>query len=192
MQTAEKQLMEAAQRGELPAATELVDRHYPAIYAFLRRLSGSDSDAADLTQKTFVRVWPALARFAARSSVKSWLHGIAHHVYLDWRRGQHRLEMRPDEWWVACADERATPDSTAADADEAAGLYAAVEQLEADLRSTVHLHHYQGLTLDETADALGIATSTVKYRLRMALQRLKAALADPTPFTRNPSLSRTP
>jgi DNA-directed RNA polymerase specialized sigma24 family protein len=52
-------------------------------------------------------------------------------------------------------------------------LYRHVEQLESDLRATVHCHYYQELTLQETADALGVATSTVKYRLRQALDELQ-------------------
>jgi RNA polymerase sigma-70 factor (ECF subfamily) len=49
--------------------------------------------------------------------------------------------------------------------------------LETDLRHTVQLHYYQGLTLQETADAMGVATSTVKYRLRQALAELQRKLA---------------
>ncbi len=180
MNADETQLVEAAKRGELRAATELVDRFYEALFAFLRRLAGNETDAADLTQKTFARVWPALPRFAGRSSVSSWLHGIAYHVYQDWRRANHRLEPRPDEWWEDCADPRHSPDRLVADADLAATLYGAVDRLEPDLRSTVHLHYYQGLTLEETAEALGVAASTVKYRLRSAVQQLQARLAEKT------------
>jgi RNA polymerase sigma-70 factor (ECF subfamily) len=81
MRTDDQSLIEAARRGELPAATELVDRHYAPLFAFLRRLSGSDDAGAELTQRTFTRVWPALDRFAGRSTLSSWLHGIAFHVY---------------------------------------------------------------------------------------------------------------
>jgi DNA-directed RNA polymerase specialized sigma24 family protein len=51
--------------------------------------------------------------------------------------------------------------------------------LPAELRETVHLHYYQELTIQETADALGIATSTVKYRVRQALHDLEQKLGAP-------------
>ena len=73
-------------------------------------MTGSETDAADLTQQTFTRVWRALGRFAGRSSLNSWLHGIAYHVYQDWRRADHRWEPRPDAWWEECADDRPGPD----------------------------------------------------------------------------------
>lgn len=170
-------LVENARRGDTAAANKLVRLFYERIYAFLRRLAGNDADAADLTQRTFSRVWQALPSFAGRSSVGSWIHGIAHHVYVDWRRANHRTEPRSDEWWAGCADAGISPDEAVARADFATKVYATVDKLEADQRNTVHLHYYQGLTLQETADALGIATSTVKYRLRLALAELQKQFA---------------
>jgi DNA-directed RNA polymerase specialized sigma24 family protein len=94
------QLVEAAveQRGGDPANELFYERIY-----FSPRLAANDADAADLTQRTFSRVWQALPTFAGRSSVASWIHSIAHHVYVDWRRANHRTESRQDEWWLACA-----------------------------------------------------------------------------------------
>jgi len=172
------QLAEAARRGDKAAAARLIELFYERIYAFLRRLAGNDADAADLTQRTFGRVWQALPTFAGRSSFSSWIHGIAHHVYVDWRRATHRIESRADEWWNERVASGPTPDKTVADADLAAMLFASVDKLERDLRETVHLHYYQELTLQETAEALGIATSTVKYRLRQALGELQKQLSE--------------
>src|SRR6516164_8901349 len=155
------------------SAPELIEEYYERIYAFLRRLTANEADAADLTQRTFSRAWQALPTFAGRSSVASWLHGIAYHVYVDWRRSDHRGEARSHEWWAACPAPQPSPAELAARNDLSATLYACVEQLEPDLRDTVHLHYYQDLTLQETADALGVATSTVKYRLRQTLSGLQ-------------------
>ncbi len=172
----------AAQRGDSAAAAAIIEQVYARIYAFLRRLSSNDADAADLTQQTFGRVWKALPSFAGKSSVISWIHGIAYHVYVDWRRSNHRTEARPEPWWTALASSEIPPDERAARTDLAARVYAAVDKLEPDLRDSIHLHYYQGLTLDETAAALGIATSTVKYRLRSALAELQKQVADRPPL----------
>lgn len=172
------ELVEAARLGNRAAAVELVETFYERIYAFLRRLAGNDADAADLTQRTFARVWQSLPTFAGRSSVSSWMHGIAYHVYVDWRRTDRRAEPRSDEWWAMCATNEAGPDEILARADNAAAVFASVDRLEPQLRETVHLHYYQELTLQETADAQGVATSTVKYRLRQALVELKKNLSE--------------
>jgi RNA polymerase sigma-70 factor (ECF subfamily) len=173
-----------ARRGERAAAIELIELFYERIYAFLRRLAANDADAADLTQRTFGRVWQALPTFAGRSSVSSWMHSIAYHVYVDWRRADHRSEPRSNEWWASRPAPGATPADIVAQTDLAAAVYGSVDELEPDLRHTVQLHYYQGLTLQETADALGVATSTVKYRLRQALAELQRKLdPEPNPLT---------
>ena len=177
------QLVESARQGNRAAANELVELFYERIYAFLRRLADNDADAADLTQRTFGRAWQALPTFAGKSSVGSWIHGIAYHVYVDWRRAERRSEPRSDEWWAACSGNEASPDDVLVRSDLAAAVFASVDRLASDLRGTVHLHYYQELTLQETADALGVATSTVKYRLRQALTELQKNLNEKETLT---------
>jgi RNA polymerase sigma-70 factor, ECF subfamily len=169
MHTDAQQLLKAACEGDIDAVTNLIDLFYGKVFAFLRRLTANDADAADLTQRTFGKVWEALPGFAARSSLSSWIHSIAYHTYVDWRRSNHRTEARSPEWWADRRCQSPTPDEVALRSDLAAALYASVDELEPDLRDTVHLHYYQELSLEETAEAMGVASSTVKYRLRQAL-----------------------
>jgi RNA polymerase sigma-70 factor (ECF subfamily) len=172
-------LVERARAGDFAAASELLEQFYERIFAYFRRLTGNEEDAADLTQKTFCKVWNSLANYNARSSFNTWLHAIAHHVYVDWRRQRNHLDSRPDDWWETCVADGLTPLDSAAERETAQHLYALVEQLDEDQRETVHLRYYQSLSIQETADALGVATSTVKYRLRNALDALQLRLAEP-------------
>ena len=174
-----EELCRRAQAGDFSAASELAAATYQRIYAYLRRLCGTDETAADLTQQTFSNLWLSLHGFDGRASFTTWLHRIAHNVYVDWRRKGNRLDAQSDEWWEACVAEGSSPLESTCERDAAHQLYAAVEQLDDDQRVTIHLHYYQGLTLQETADALNIATSTVKYRLRQALASLQSRLAEP-------------
>lgn len=141
-------------------------------------MCGDEHDAADLTQKTFSRAWSSLDRFQGRSKLTTRLHGIAYHVYLDWRRSWRPPQHRPDAWWETRACDGAGPFESAAKRDSASQIYARVEQLPDPERETVHLHYYQGLSLAETAEVLGIATSTVNYRLRNAVLQLKKSTSE--------------
>lgn len=172
-------LVARAKSGELPAASQLLAEFYERIFAYFRRLCGSDEDAADLTQKTFCKAWHSLANYHGRASFNTWLHAIAHHVHVDWRRQRNRLDSQSDDWWETCVADGPSPFESAAESETAHQLYALVEQLEDDQREVIHLHYYQSLSLQETADALDIATSTVKYRLRHALDLLQTRLAEP-------------
>lgn len=169
-----ERLCERAGAGDMGAASELVGLFYDRVYAYFRRLCGSDADAADLTQKTFFKVWTSLASFQRRCRFSTWLHGIAHHVYVDWRRAARPADRKTDDWWEARPAAGPGPFDDAAERDTARRLYALVDRLEEEVREVIHLHYYQGLSLSETAEVLGIAASTVKYRLRGALDTLRA------------------
>src|SRR6266568_1980067 len=172
-------LCQRAKAGDISAASELVGLFYERIFAYFRRLCGNDDDAADLTQKTFFKVWTSLASYQRRSSFSTWLHAIAHHVYVDWRRTNRPADSQSDEWWEARAANGPSPFEDAAERDMAHRLFALVDRLEEGIKEVVHLHYYQGLSLSETAEALGIATSTVKYRLREALDFLRSKTREP-------------
>ena len=174
-----KTLVARAKSGDRAAASRLIEDFYERIFAYLRRRCGSDEDAADLTQKTFCKAWSSIENYSYRSAFNTWLHSIAHHVLVDWRRVTQRCDAQSDDWWEACVAEEPGPFETAADREAAQQTYRAVEQLAPEQRDVVHLHYYQALSLQETADALGIATSTVKYRLRNALDAMHARLAEP-------------
>jgi len=171
-------LCERAQNGDVAAASELVTLFYQRIFGYLRRLSGNDDDAADLTQKTFARTWQSLASYQRRSSFSTWLHGIAHHVYLDWRRKRTLGDSQTDEWWATQAADSPSPFENTAERELAHQLYRWVDELDEEKKQTVHLHYYQNLPLSETAEALGVAVSTVKYRLREALAFLRTRSAE--------------
>ncbi len=173
---------EPVSAGEALDAGQLIDRFHGRIYAFLRRLSGTDSDAVELTQRTFCRVWIALPGFAGKSTLSSWVHGIAYRTYVDWLRKESRHQAMPDEWWKCLADERVGPDAISAARDDKSTVYQAVDRLEPELRDTIHLHYYQGLSIEETGKALEIASSTVKHRVRRALDLLRRTIANPKPL----------
>jgi RNA polymerase sigma-70 factor (ECF subfamily) len=171
--------VEAVRGGDEAAAARWVEEYHERLYAFLRRLAGTDAAAVELTQRTFCRAWSSLNTFQGRASVSSWLHGIAYRVYVDWLRSDRRYEVRSEAWWEGLRDDGARPDAAASAADDETVVYAAVDGLESGLRETVHLHYYQGLTLQETAEALGVAASTVKYRLRDAMEQIQRRLGVP-------------
>src|SRR3989440_1449159 len=184
------QLVDTTHLENQPKAVDLIELFYERIYGFLRRLTANDADAADLTQRTFSKVWQKLPTFAGRSSPSSWIHSIAYHLYVDWRRADQRTDVRPDAWWAACPAPESAPDEIAAHRDLHAVVYAFVDALHPDLRDTVHLHYYQELTLQETADALGVALSTVKYRQQQALVELQNGLTSPEILLKSSSTSK--
>lgn len=173
-----KVLCKRAKKADKEAACELLKIYYADVYAYLRRLCGSKQDAEDLTQQTFLKVWSSLDTFAGRSKFLTWLYRIAHNTYVDSRRrNAGNNQGLSDEWWAECIDKNPGPFANAAEQQLAQRLYEAVDLLGEGKRQVVHLHYYQGLSIRETAKVLGIATSTVKYRLREVFKILGAKIS---------------
>ena len=169
-----KQLCKRVKKADKGAASELLQIFYMDIYAYLRRLCGSRQDAEDLTQQTFLKVWASFDSFAGRSRFSTWLYKIAYNTFVDWQRSNaNNAKSYPDQWWLECIDRNPGPFANTAELQSALRLYKVVEQLDEDKKHAVHLHYYQGLSIRETAGVLGIATSTVKYRLREVMKILR-------------------
>src|SRR6267143_7085779 len=85
----EQELLEAAQRGDEDAFTQLVEPHRGELHAHCYRMLGSVHDAEDALQDALLRAWRGLARFEGRSSLRSWLYTIATNTSLN------AIEKRP-------------------------------------------------------------------------------------------------
>ena len=170
-------LLKRARKADTNAANELLRIYYEDVYSYLRRLCGSQADAEDLTQQTFLKVWSSLDGFKGRSRFSTWLYRIAYNTYIDWqRKNPSSVQSSADQWWHEYTDSNPGPSQELAQHQLAQRLYEAVDRLNDDKKQTVHLHYYQGLSLRETAKILGIATSTVKYRLREVFRILRIKL----------------
>ena len=124
--------------------------------------------AEDAVQETFLKAYRHLSSFREESSEKTWLMRIAINVCKDQRRSRYfrfmDRRLTPDE----LPDAGCTPQDTE--------LSDAVLALPHKQKEAVLLYYYQGMTLEETAAALGIRPSSVSLRLKRARTRLKSLL----------------
>lgn len=154
----------------------LVDAHGGPVLGLLRRLCGNSHDADDVFQETAVRVWRHLASRPRFSNPRAWLMTVAYRAFLDYRGRQCR-HRGSDAGLEAKTDERTVPPDRRAEQNEAVErLERVVAGLPEPIRDVVHLHYSGGLTLRETARALGIAEGTAKSRLNQALNELRSLL----------------
>jgi RNA polymerase sigma-70 factor (ECF subfamily) len=181
---ADEELMPLVNRRD-PRAFELVyDRHGGAAYSLAYRIVGDRTKAEDITQEAFLSMWRSGARYdRARGSVRTWLLGIVRNRAIDLLR--HDLLQPPkmsfqDEMPEAqLAGESAERTETEALRREAAReVRGALDGLPADQMRVIELAYFGGLSHSQIADMLGMPLGTVKGRMRLGLEKIRARLAE--------------
>jgi len=174
-------LLRAHAAGNPHAFARLYDRYDRAAFAYVRRLLGAaHADAAeDLHQET----WIALARNAAgfdpsRGSFAAWLFTVARHKVFDHFRRQKIAVLvgGQDDAAMQVIDPGQTPLETVQSRELAQEIVAAVEALPLEQRGAFLMFVEGGLTLEEIAQATGVAVETAKSRLRYARAKLRTLL----------------
>ncbi len=159
--------LQLARKGDRDAIARLVDQNYDAVYRFLARRVGAEL-AQDLAQETFLSAQKTIATFEGRSTLATWLFGIAHnHV----RNSVRKRKAEPVDWIMNEPTEN--PESTLINRET---LRKALKTLSEEHREVVLLHEIDGLTYEEAATVLGVPVGTVKSRLHHAFLALRRAL----------------
>lgn len=173
-------LVKRAQAGDRAAFDDLVRRYRARIYALTLHLTGSRSEADDITQDVFTRAYQQLHTFAGRSEFFTWLYRIAVNRALNARRDTARRRTSglddPRVQAAVAVDAYGDPRRQAELSQTYARLVAALDRLSPTLRSTVVLVSLQGLSHDEAAAVLGCPAGTVAWRIHEARNQLRASL----------------
>jgi RNA polymerase sigma-70 factor (ECF subfamily) len=152
----------------------------PRIWRLVARLAADVDVADDLTQEVCLRALRAFAEFRGEASVFTWLSRIAINVV---HRHRERAQREVVSWdtpeLTALPDDKTRgPEETAITADLRRAVWAALERLPEELRTTLILQVYEGLKYREIASILDVPISTVKYRRHEAMLRLRQELED--------------
>jgi RNA polymerase sigma-70 factor (ECF subfamily) len=175
-----ERLVKRAQAGDRAAFDDLVRRYRARIYALTLHLTGSRSEADDITQDVFTRAYQQLHTFAGRSEFFTWLYRIAVNRALNARRDTARRRTSglddPRVQAAVAVDAYGDPRRAAELRQTYARLVTALDRLSPTLRSTVVLVSLQGLSHDEAAAVLGCPAGTVAWRIHEARNQLRASL----------------
>ncbi|MGD9620247.1 MAG: RNA polymerase sigma factor SigE [Mycolicibacterium sp.] len=169
-------------KAAMPSWDELVRQHADRVYRLAYRLSGSQHDAEDLTQETFIRVFRSVQNYLP-GTFEGWLHRITTNLFLDMvrRRGRIRMEALPDDYDRVPADEP-NPEQIYHDARLGPDLQAALDSLPPEFRAAVVLCDIEGLSYEEIGATLDVKLGTVRSRIHRGRQALRDHLARNSDF----------
>ena len=160
----------AAAGGDRAAVAAFVRRTQPEVWRVCARL-GDRADADDLTQEVYVRALPALSRFRADASARTWLLQIARHVCADHVRRSTRRRALVDRLVQRGETSEAAPARTGeVDLDDA------VAGLDDDRRAAFVLTQVVGLSYAEAAEVCEVPVGTIRSRVARARADLLDAL----------------
>jgi RNA polymerase sigma-70 factor (ECF subfamily) len=171
-------LVERAQGGDAEAFGELYDRYVDLVYRYIYYRVGTSQLAEDLTSETFLRALRRISSFTWQGrDVGAWFVTIARNLIADhYKSGRYRLEMTTDDI-VETGSKMVSdgPENAVLEAMQNKVLLEAVKQLNAEQQECIVLRFLQGLSVAETAQAMGKNDGAIKalqYRAIRSLGRL--------------------
>ena len=169
-------LLERIAGRDAHALADLYDRFAPVALALASRVLGDRSEAEDVLQTVFTRVWQEAGRYdATKGSVATWLLSWIRNASIDRLRRREALQRAT----LHSVDRAPAPghDDAAVDvSEEKEKLARAVADLPPDQRQVIELAYFEGLSQTQIAQRLGEPLGTVKTRMRLGMNKLRQAL----------------
>lgn len=158
-------------------AFEVIFKHFaPRVKAYMAKLSADTQTAEELMQETMIAVWNKADQFdVAKGALSTWIFTIARNQRIDAVRRARRPEFDPtDPAFVP--DEEQPADLRIAERQSASQLRAAMADLPKEQSTLLELAYFEESTHSAIAKKLNLPLGTVKSRLRLAFNKLRAAL----------------
>ncbi|MEN8158438.1 MAG: RNA polymerase sigma factor [Myxococcota bacterium] len=168
----EAELLRCAVEGDTEAYEALYRTHVGRVHALCLRMARDPTEADDLTQETFIRVWQRLGSFRSESGFSTWLHRVAVNVVVSELRRRGRWRDR-----ISGQDATDVPAPVAFSAGGDLDLERAITALPPRARLVFLLHDVEGWKHGEIAEQTGLAVGTSKAHLHRARQLLREELS---------------
>jgi RNA polymerase sigma-70 factor (ECF subfamily) len=178
----DEELVSLVAKADKEALSKLYEKYARIVYSLALKVLRDKELAEEVTQETFFSLWRKADSYqSSKGKVSSWLLSIVHNRAIDEvRRRTRSKEVQADHrpgYVIPALDHEELLQHVAKEED-ANSVRKALQNLPPDQLHVLLQSYFNGLTQAEIADRLGIPLGTVKTRMRLGLQKLKAALLD--------------
>jgi RNA polymerase sigma-70 factor (ECF subfamily) len=168
-----------AERRDREAFSYLFNHFAPRVKSYMMRLGAAPEAAEELAQETLLTVWRRAATFdPRRAGASTWIFTIARNLRIDLARRDRRA---PGDDASAPVEAPARPDEALSALQDRSRIGVAMANLPPEQAQVVSLAFFADKAHSEIAGELGLPLGTVKSRLRLAIARLRGALAEIEP-----------
>lgn len=174
--------------GDQDAYRALVERHSRTLFRLAYRMTGNEQDAEEVVQEAFLRAYRRLDKFELRSNFGTWVYRIAVNCSLDlMRKRKSEMEQRQQPSAQTEDDDRPapiemaesqlpSPDRLALSVELREQVKIAMESLSSVERTAFVMRHYEGCSIEEIGEVLGLNTGATKNSVFRAVQKLRRHL----------------
>lgn len=187
----DEELMQRLAYRDLVAFRALYDRYGNLVYSAALRVVRDAQIAEDMVQEIFLRIWRKPESYVAqRGRFVTWLTSVTRNRAVDevrsrGRRFRHETASPEEQERELPSSEQDDPALTAELSDQRRLILAALKQIPAEQREIIELAYFGGLTQQEIAERLSQPLGTVKTRIRLGMQKLRAALTPELKWEQN-------
>jgi RNA polymerase sigma-70 factor (ECF subfamily) len=169
----EPELIAQSLNGDHDAYAELINRYKNALYYHCFAIVKDEAASQDLAQETFVTAFYSLGRYNDKYRLSTWLFKISTNKCLNYLKKRSKEYAAEDKIIQSIASPHKGPAAEYADSE----LHEAVEALKPQYRAVISLYYWQGLSYQETAQAMGAPINSVRVWLKRAKQELRKELS---------------
>jgi len=171
-------------QGDMDALRQLIEAHQHRVIGTVAKMLGDDSDAEDISQQVFIRVWKSAARYEPTAKFTTWLFKITRNLVFNELRRRKRhptrsldATMDDDDRPLQIPDPGTKPADTALLDDEMqSAIQKAIEELPEIQRMAIILRRYDDIPYEDIGEILGLSVPAVKSVLFRARTELREKL----------------
>lgn len=176
IQTAQTQLVCAAQQGDRDAFGRLFEQFQGVVSAIAFRRLGNHAEAQEVCQEVFIQAMRKIGQLRDPRCFAGWLRSMANRMSLNRAVRGRRMQSVPESFEVASTSQR-TPLGNMLEEESRAQVHSGLDRLSTMDRQTLVAFYFDGRSLNEMSDEFRTPVGTIKRRLHVARKRLARALA---------------
>lgn len=185
----DKKLIEKAAGGDVEAFEKIIEEYQNIVYSIALRMAGNETDAFDMAQEVFIKLYRNLSKFDGRSKLSTWIYRVASNTCLDELKKRKRIrdntkslneefETADDSVVLEIKDTKPLPEEEIENSELKETLNSAILKLSDQHKEVIILRDIEGFSYEEIADITKNSVGTVKSRLSRARAALRKILKE--------------
>ncbi|WP_250277866.1 RNA polymerase sigma factor [[Clostridium] colinum] len=179
------EIVEKVLKGDVDAFSNIIDKYEKMIYNLAYRIFNNVSDAEDITQETFIKIYKNLYKCEGKQSIKTWIYTIAYNTCIDEvrkRKGKNNISLdmeidgKDNSFSLDFPSNEPTPENYLIQKEGILEIEQAINSLNEDNKALIFLRDIKGFSYNEISEIMGLNIGTVKSKLNRARNTLKNIL----------------